>query len=388
MRLIGWAIALAAAGLTPAAAPGASSRAQPQRRDAPAATPPAGDRAERDQARRRRSRRSSPAASATRSRRRASASPTAARASRSRSRRSARKPPRFHNNWLLLLCAVISVFVLALLLYAMVRFRRGANPTPSRNSHNTLIEVDLDAGPGADPGRDRDPVDPAAAPPIHAAAGRPDGQGHRPPMVLVATNYPDYGVSFDSYMLKEANDPTRQAEPARPHRRRRPAAARGRRAAGHSRRQGGEVHHHRRRRDPQLRRARPSGSSRTPTPASSTRPGPRSTGRASISANARSCAARATASCRSPSKSSRRRSSPHGSRRRAAPCPAPSRRLPRRRRAGCAPTSAAAAAPARRRRRQPTARDQPGRDRAELRAERELNEHHRRRPPPEAARSA
>ena len=47
----------------------------------------------------------------------------------------------FHNNWLLLLCAAISIFVLALLLYAIVRFRRGANPTPSRNSHNTLIEV-------------------------------------------------------------------------------------------------------------------------------------------------------------------------------------------------------------------------------------------------------
>src|SRR4029079_13566102 len=47
----------------------------------------------------------------------------------------------FHNNWLLPLCAVISVFVLVLMLYALVRFRRGANPTPSRNSHNTLIEV-------------------------------------------------------------------------------------------------------------------------------------------------------------------------------------------------------------------------------------------------------
>ena len=47
----------------------------------------------------------------------------------------------FHDNWLLLLCAVISLFVLALLAYAMVRYRRGANPTPSRTSHNTLIEV-------------------------------------------------------------------------------------------------------------------------------------------------------------------------------------------------------------------------------------------------------
>ncbi|MDQ3478047.1 MAG: cytochrome c oxidase subunit II [Pseudomonadota bacterium] len=47
----------------------------------------------------------------------------------------------FHDRWLLLLCAVISLVVLALLLYAIVRFRRGANPTPSRTSHNTLVEV-------------------------------------------------------------------------------------------------------------------------------------------------------------------------------------------------------------------------------------------------------
>jgi len=47
----------------------------------------------------------------------------------------------FHDNWLLLLCAVISVFVLALLAYAIIRFRRGAHPTPSRTSHNTMIEV-------------------------------------------------------------------------------------------------------------------------------------------------------------------------------------------------------------------------------------------------------
>ena len=47
----------------------------------------------------------------------------------------------FHNNWLLLLCVAISVFVLGLLLWTIVRYRRGANPTPSRTSHNTLIEV-------------------------------------------------------------------------------------------------------------------------------------------------------------------------------------------------------------------------------------------------------
>jgi cytochrome c oxidase subunit 2 len=36
---------------------------------------------------------------------------------------------------------VISLFVLALLLIVIVRYRRGANPTPSRNTHNTTLEI-------------------------------------------------------------------------------------------------------------------------------------------------------------------------------------------------------------------------------------------------------
>jgi len=52
-----------------------------------------------------------------------------------------REAQSFHNNWLLLLCALISVLVLVLLGFAMWRFRRGANPVPSRTSHNTAIEV-------------------------------------------------------------------------------------------------------------------------------------------------------------------------------------------------------------------------------------------------------
>ncbi|MBA2636105.1 MAG: cytochrome c oxidase subunit II [Sphingomonas sp.] len=47
----------------------------------------------------------------------------------------------FHDTWLLLLCAIISVFVLGLLMYTMIKYRRSANPTPSRTSHNTLVEV-------------------------------------------------------------------------------------------------------------------------------------------------------------------------------------------------------------------------------------------------------
>ncbi|MEO6247040.1 MAG: cytochrome c oxidase subunit II [Sphingomicrobium sp.] len=47
----------------------------------------------------------------------------------------------FHDHWLLTLCVVISLFVLLLLAYAIIKFRRGANPVPSRNSHNTFLEV-------------------------------------------------------------------------------------------------------------------------------------------------------------------------------------------------------------------------------------------------------
>ena len=47
----------------------------------------------------------------------------------------------FHDGPLLWMCIIISVFVLALLAFTMFRFRRGANPVPSRTSHNTTIEV-------------------------------------------------------------------------------------------------------------------------------------------------------------------------------------------------------------------------------------------------------
>tara|TARA_R110000782_G_scaffold78276_3_gene155018 strand:+ start:58654 stop:59646 length:993 start_codon:yes stop_codon:yes gene_type:complete len=46
-----------------------------------------------------------------------------------------------HDALLLPIITVISLFVLALMLYIMVRYRRSANPVPSRTSHNTLIEI-------------------------------------------------------------------------------------------------------------------------------------------------------------------------------------------------------------------------------------------------------
>ena len=47
----------------------------------------------------------------------------------------------FHNGPLLIMCAAISIFVLILLGLTMVKYRRSANPIPSRTSHNTVIEV-------------------------------------------------------------------------------------------------------------------------------------------------------------------------------------------------------------------------------------------------------
>jgi len=46
-----------------------------------------------------------------------------------------------HNGVLLPLITIISLFVLALMVWVVVRYRAGANPDPSRTSHNTLIEV-------------------------------------------------------------------------------------------------------------------------------------------------------------------------------------------------------------------------------------------------------
>jgi cytochrome c oxidase subunit II len=116
----------------------------------------------------------------------------------------------FHNNWLLPLCAIISVFVLALLLTAIVRFRRSANPTPSRNSHNTVIEVIWTLVPVLI-------LVGIAIPSIRLLR-----HTYSPPPADVTVKVtghqwywsyelPDNGVQFDSYMLKEKNDPTRQA---------------------------------------------------------------------------------------------------------------------------------------------------------------------------------
>lgn len=47
---------------------------------------------------------------------------------------------QFHD-MLLVLITAISIFVLVLLIYVVMRFRASANPVPSKTAHNTMIEV-------------------------------------------------------------------------------------------------------------------------------------------------------------------------------------------------------------------------------------------------------
>ena len=139
MKLTGWAIALAAAGLTPTAAGAtAPQAAAPQPISAPAATAPA-------------------AATPAPAEAAAAAAPAPSidyavptpgigvpdgrKGVQDQVTALGEQAASFHNNWLLLMCVAISIFVLALLGYTILRYRRGANPTPSRTSHNTMIEV-------------------------------------------------------------------------------------------------------------------------------------------------------------------------------------------------------------------------------------------------------
>jgi cytochrome c oxidase subunit 2 len=213
MRLMGWAIALAAAGLTPAAAKGpANAPSQTaQVTTAATATPPAGTAQNPGKP-------DAPTAPAVVPGSPGHMLPTAGVGEPADGRMGiqdqvtpiGREAVAFHNNWLLTLCAIISVFVLVLMLVALVRFRRSANPTPSRNSHNTLIEVAWTLLPVLI-------LVAIAIPSIRLLRHQ-----YSPPPADVTVKVtghqwywsyelPDYGVTFDSYMLKEGNDPTRQA---------------------------------------------------------------------------------------------------------------------------------------------------------------------------------
>lgn len=210
MKLIGWAIALAAAGLTPAAAaapqaaaPAAASATPPEAAPTAQANPPVNAPAAADAA-------AAPPPAEVTPPTPGIGYPVGGKGIQEQVTPIGQEAAAFHNNWLLLLCALISLFVLGLLAYAMVRFRRSANPTPSRTSHNTMIEVVWTLVPVL----------------ILVAIAIPSirllrHQYSPPPADLTikvighqwywSYEYPDHGISFDSYMLKEAGDPTRQS---------------------------------------------------------------------------------------------------------------------------------------------------------------------------------
>jgi cytochrome c oxidase subunit 2 len=207
MRLIGWAIALAAAGLTPAAASGQT--APTQSAAAPTATPPAGTAQNPGKPDVAQSATPVPGSVGHALPTPGVGQPDGRKGLQDQVTPIGREAVAFHNNWLLPLCAIISIFVLGLLLWAIVRFRRAANPTPSRNSHNTLIEVIWTLVPVLI-------LVGIAIPSIrllrHSYSPPPADltvkvTGHQ---WYWSYEYPDNGVQFDSYMLKEANDPTRQ----------------------------------------------------------------------------------------------------------------------------------------------------------------------------------
>jgi cytochrome c oxidase subunit 2 len=53
---------------------------------------------------------------------------------------TAKRVHAFHNE-VLIIIAVITAFVTALLIWVMIRYNRKANPTPKKFSHNTVIEI-------------------------------------------------------------------------------------------------------------------------------------------------------------------------------------------------------------------------------------------------------
>ena len=125
------------------------------------------------------------------------------------------------NNGLLIVVTLITLLVLALLLYCMVRFNARRNPVPSRTSHNTLIEVLWTVLPililvgiavpsfsllfaQHDPARAIQGYDPETDPPLTIKA-----TGNQ---WFWTYDYPDNAdISFDSLMLSEED---RAADPS------------------------------------------------------------------------------------------------------------------------------------------------------------------------------
>ena len=148
MKLTGWAIALAALTMIPATAVAQTPAASPEINATQSAGQPVGQSVGSDVADD-----AVPAADATVAPTAAPAFPQTAAAPgvgmpiasrlglQEQVTANGKRAASFHNGPLMIMCVVISLFVLVLLAYTMFRFRRGANPEPSRTSHHTLLEV-------------------------------------------------------------------------------------------------------------------------------------------------------------------------------------------------------------------------------------------------------
>lgn len=108
------------------------------------------------------------------------------------------------HNLLLVIITAISLFVLILLVYTCIRFRQSANPKPSKTSHNTIIEILWTVIPVL--------ILVAIAVPSFRLLYYMDKTKDTEMVVKVTGNqwywnyeYPDEQISFDSYMLDDAD---------------------------------------------------------------------------------------------------------------------------------------------------------------------------------------
>ena len=106
------------------------------------------------------------------------------------------------HNLLLIIITAISVFVLALLVYVCIRYRESANPTPSKTTHNTVIEILWTVVPVL--------ILVVIAVPSFRLLYYMDQTKDTEMVVKVTGNqwywnyeYPDEGLGFDSYMIDE-----------------------------------------------------------------------------------------------------------------------------------------------------------------------------------------
>jgi cytochrome c oxidase subunit 2 len=158
-----------------------------------------------------------------------------------------------HDAILMPVIVAISLLVLFLLLWVIVRYNRAPTRSRRRPATTRCIEV-IWTRSGADPGRHRGAFDDSDRQAVQAGPGQgADGQGHRQPVVLDLHLSRQRRVRSD---LEHAEGfERREARRACPHRCGRSVEAGGRQSHGRSRGRADPHPDHRRRRDPLVRRA-------------------------------------------------------------------------------------------------------------------------------------